>query len=136
MGSWSHLAAGWLGHQLGWAGRLLAPAINSDEILYLVLKRRSQLPDTLKSNAVFGHGNPCWPAILEAERGKQIEHGDVDVPARDERWRFWKGRMIEEVLALCRAGRDPALISYCGQLIRLPGSCMHMMTEPGRLLNL
>ena len=84
------LLAGW---DISLDGRVVCPlpTIDSDEMLYLVLKRRSQLPDTLKSNAVFGHGNPCWPAILETERGKQIEHDDVDVPAHDERWRLWKG---------------------------------------------
>ena len=88
MGSWSHLAIGWVGHQRGRVGRLPAMCHRSNEMLYLILKRWSQLPDTLKSHVVFGHGNLCWPAILAAERGKQIKHGDVDVPARDERWRF------------------------------------------------
>ena len=88
---------------------------------------------------MFGHGNPFWPAILAAERGKQIEHGDVDVPAHDERWRFRKGRTIEEVLALCRAARDPALVAYMkyhGQLIRLPDSRMRRTTDLDRLLTL
>ena len=117
----------------------LLPAIDSDEMLYLVLKRWSQLPDILKSNAVFGYGNPCWPTILEAERGKQIEHGDVDVPAHDESWCFWKGRTIEEVLALYRAERDPAPVAYMkyrGQLIRLPGSRVCRTADPSRLFTL
>ena len=88
---------------------------------------------------MFGHGNPCWPAILAVEREKQVEHGDGDALLHDERCRFWKGRMIEEVLMLCRTGQDPApktYMRYGDKCYKLPRSGVWFGPGPRRLLTL
>ena len=122
------------------------PDAGSAAMVNLIHDRWSQLPAALKSDPMFGPLSPCWPAILAAERGKEIEHGDADDDVRPrgpknikERWRFWRGRTIEEVLSECRARRDPArprIMSYRGQLFRLPGPRLCPPPDPLRLLTL
>ena len=67
----SRLPVGWDISLDGWVVCPL-PSIDSDEMLYLVLKRRSQLPDTLKSK----YGVRAWQPVLAGYLGGRAGEAD------------------------------------------------------------
>ena len=115
---WAHglawlSAASQLGHKCRWAGRRPLPDVGTEEMLGLILTRRSRLPNP--SNHIPRSRGQCWSGILAAEQEKRIEHGNDDIRCHGTKkrahiWRFWPGRTIWRTVG---ADRIPLRCACC-----------------------